>query len=206
MQHDVGRRAGGGEVRNAREPVGQRVLAGQHREHAGHGARRGDVDRADQRVGMRRAHRGAIGLARQIDVVAVIAAAGDEACVFLAAYRLSDACVHDAMVRVRAEWVGRRYSHSETDAATTLFRSFLRRAHGSGAAGRRKFLAPMLRDIGAGAKPDLVEAAHIVEELDQAPAAAGPADEPVMQADREQLWRAVVRLRGRARRTRRAYR
>ena len=151
-QHDVGRRAGGGEMRNALEPVGQRVLAGQHREHAGHGARRGDVDRTDQRVGMRRAHRGAVGLAGQIDVVAVIAAAGDEARVFLAAYRLSDACVHDAIVRLAV--AGRRYSHSETGAATTLFRSFLWRAHGCGAAGRRKFLAPMLRDIGAGAKPD----------------------------------------------------
>src|SRR6202050_5022475 len=74
------------------------------REPAGHGARRRGVDRADQRVGMRRAHRGAIGLARQIEVVAVAAAAGDEARVFLAAYRLSDACVHDVESTKLGEW------------------------------------------------------------------------------------------------------
>src|SRR5580704_2990662 len=138
-------------------------------------------------MGVRRAHRGTIGLARQIDVVAVIAAAGEEARVFLAAYRLSDACVHDAMVRLVV--VGRQYSHSATDAATTLFRSCLRRAHGCGAAGRRKFPAPMLRDVGAGAEPYFVETAHIGDQLDQALATAGPADQPVVQADRQELRR-----------------
>src|ERR1700722_3436906 len=95
---------------------------------------------------------------------------------------------------VRLAVAGRGYSHSETGAATTLFRSFLRRVHGSGAAGRRKFLAPMLRDVGAGAEPDFVETAHIGEELDQALATAGPADQPVMQADRQELRRAALAL------------
>src|ERR1700722_17086705 len=93
---------------------------------------------------------------------------------------------------VRLAVAGRGYSHSETGAATTLFRSFLRRVHGSGAAGRRKFLAPMLRDVGAGAKPDFVETAHIGDQLDQALATAGPADQPVVQADRQEFWRAAL--------------
>ena len=144
-QHDVGRRAGGGEMRDALEPVGERVLAGQHREHAGHGARRGDVDRTDQRMGMRRAHRGAVGLARQIDVVAVIAAAGDEARVFLAAYRLSDACVHDG--DAYKTWrVGGGDSLTAKRTRLPPFRSFLRRVHGSGAAACGRKL-PRGRDV-----------------------------------------------------------
>src|SRR5580700_8609765 len=124
---------GGGEVWDAREAVGERVLAGKHREHAGHGARRRDVDGADQRMGMRRAHRGAIGLARQIDVVAVIAAAGDEACVFLAAYRLSDACVHDGESTKLGGWREAIVSQ-RNGRGYPPFRLFLLRMHGSGTA------------------------------------------------------------------------
>jgi hypothetical protein len=138
MQHNVGRRAGGGEMRDAREPVGQRVLAGQHREYAGHGARRGHVDRTDQRMGMRRAHRGAVGLAGQIDVVAIIAAAGDEACVFLAAYRLSDACVHDGASAKLGGWREAIVSQ-QNGPGYPLSGLFLPLMHGSGtdACGRR---------------------------------------------------------------------
>src|SRR5579862_192091 len=62
------------------------------------------------------------------------------------------------------------------------------------AAGDRKLLAPMMRNIRPSAKPDAVEAAHIFEQLDQAFAAAGPADQPVMQAEGEKLWRAALAL------------
>ena len=44
---------------------------------------------------MGRAHHRAIDLAGEIKVVAVTAVAGNEAQVFLASYRRSDACVHD---------------------------------------------------------------------------------------------------------------
>ena len=96
MEHDVGRRSRGGEMGNARQAVGQRIRSGQNRKNARHGQRCLDIDRADQGVGMRRAYRRAINLARKVEIVAVTAVAGDEAQVLLAAYRLSDAFVHDA--------------------------------------------------------------------------------------------------------------
>ncbi len=96
-QHDVGRRAGSGQMGNPLEAIGQRVRPGQHRKHAGHGTRGFAINAADQRMGMRRAHRSAIGLAREIEIVAVAAAAGEEAQILLAAYRVSDACVHDGL-------------------------------------------------------------------------------------------------------------
>ena len=90
VQHDVRRRAGGGDMRNAFESVGGGVLAGEHGEHAGHGACRCHIDAADARVRVRRAHHGRIGLARKIKVVAVAPASGDEAQILLAAYCVSN--------------------------------------------------------------------------------------------------------------------
>ena len=70
--------------------VGRKLGAGQHRDHAGHSSRRGDVDLLDPGVRMRRAHEHRAGLARPADVVGVLALAGDEAEVFLAAHRCAD--------------------------------------------------------------------------------------------------------------------
>ena len=94
VQHDIGRSAGSGEVGNGCEAVGRRVRAGQKCEHPGHGACRFGVDCANPRVRMRRAHDRAVGLSRQIEIVAVAAEAGKEARILLAPYRVSDACLH----------------------------------------------------------------------------------------------------------------
>ena len=96
VQHDVRRRAGRGEMRNALQSVGQRILPGEHRKHARHGARLRCIDRADACVGVRRAHHGRVGLAGKIEIVAVSAAPSDEPQIFLAADRVSDTCLHVA--------------------------------------------------------------------------------------------------------------
>src|ERR1051325_7271742 len=57
-----------------------------------------------------------------------------------------------------------------------------------------KLAAPMVGDIDAAAEPYPIEAAHMFEQLDQSAAASRPADETVMQADREQLRRTVAAL------------
>ena len=60
---------------------------------------------------------------------------------------------------------------------------------------RRRY-RPSLADAfsGAGGEPDTLEAAHIVEQLEQPLAAAGAADQTVMQADGEKLGRAALAL------------
>ena len=70
--------------------VGRQVLARQHGDHAGHGQGRRGIDRADAGMGVRAAHEHRMALARLGEVVCVMAAAGDEAEIFLAADRLSD--------------------------------------------------------------------------------------------------------------------
>ena len=77
-------------------PSASASCAGEHREHARHGARLRRIDRADARVRVRRAHHGRVGLAGKIEIVAVAAASSDEPQIFLAANRVSDTCVHDA--------------------------------------------------------------------------------------------------------------
>ena len=67
------------------------VGAGEERERARQPERRVFVDRADARVGMGRAHERRMRHARQHEVVAVAAAAGDEAQILLAPHRLADA-------------------------------------------------------------------------------------------------------------------
>jgi hypothetical protein len=51
----------------------------------------------------------------------------------------------------------------------------------------REIVAPVMRDIGASAELNIVEATHIVEKLHQAGAAPGPTDQPVTQSDGEKL-------------------
>jgi hypothetical protein len=94
VQHDIGRSAGSGKMGNAWEAVGRRIRAGQNCDHPGHGACRFGVDCANPRVRMRRAHDRAVGLSRQIEIVAITAEAGEEARILLAPYRVSDACSH----------------------------------------------------------------------------------------------------------------
>ena len=71
--------------------VGLEVRAGHHRQHARHGERIRGIDRCDDRVGVRRAHEHARGHVGTLDVGHVIAAAGEEAQVLLAARRSPDA-------------------------------------------------------------------------------------------------------------------
>src|SRR5208337_4111283 len=71
--------------------VGRELGAGQHRQHAGHGGGRLGVDRLDARMRVRRAQELNESLARPADVVGVLALAGDETEVFLAAHRRADA-------------------------------------------------------------------------------------------------------------------
>ena len=66
------------------------VLADQHVDHAGRGLGGFDVDALDAGVGMRRAHKHGVGLAGDVDVVGVLAAAGEKAIVFFATDRCAD--------------------------------------------------------------------------------------------------------------------
>ena len=59
------------------------VGAGEDRDDARRLQRRGSVDLVDRRMRVRRAQEIGVGLARTIDVVDVVALAGDEADVFL---------------------------------------------------------------------------------------------------------------------------
>jgi hypothetical protein len=77
-------------VREGPDPVGGGVTAGQHGDHARRGERGGGVDARDAGVRVRRAHEARVGLARQIDVVAVATAARQQARVLLAKHRLAD--------------------------------------------------------------------------------------------------------------------
>ena len=70
--------------------VGGKLGAGEHREHARHRRRRLAVDAPDLGVGMRRAQEVGLALAGTVDVVGVVALAGDEALVLFAAHRRTD--------------------------------------------------------------------------------------------------------------------
>ena len=96
-QHGMRRLLHGLPVRAGDQPAaGQavhlafQVLAGEHPCDAGHRLRPRHFDAADHRVRMRRAHEHGIALVRQVDVVGVLARAGDEAQVFLAPHGLAD--------------------------------------------------------------------------------------------------------------------
>ena len=60
------------------------VIAGEDRQHAGHGSGLFRVDLPDIRMGMRRPQEIGMGLPRTVDIVRVVALAGDEAEIFLA--------------------------------------------------------------------------------------------------------------------------
>jgi hypothetical protein len=51
----------------------------------------------------------------------------------------------------------------------------------------REIVAPVMRDIGASAEPNIVEATHIIEKLHQAGRTPRPAYQPVMQTYGEKL-------------------
>ena len=68
----------------AADLVGGDVVAGEHRDDAFRGQRLRHVDLVDRRVRVRRAQEVGVGLAVAIDVVDVVALAGDETDVFLA--------------------------------------------------------------------------------------------------------------------------
>ena len=71
--------------------VGDRVRTREHRDHARRGERGGGLDAPDPGVRVGRAHEARVGLARQVDVVAVAAVADEQARVVLAEDRLADA-------------------------------------------------------------------------------------------------------------------
>ena len=93
--------------------VGQ-VGAGEDVDDAGRLLRRVELDRADARVRMRRAQEHAVGLARQHDVVGVLAVAGEEAPVLAPAQALADRVLgrvgnlvhvaHGVLLRPRRAW------------------------------------------------------------------------------------------------------
>jgi len=56
----------------------------EHGDHTGRGACGDGLDTSDARVRVRRAHEARVGLTRQVDVVAVTAAAGHQASILLA--------------------------------------------------------------------------------------------------------------------------
>src|SRR5439155_571734 len=93
--------------------VGSKLGAGEHREHARHRLRGLGVDRLDLRVRVRRPQKMDIGLARPVDVVGVLALAGDKAEVFLAAHRRADTGrAHGGLLRQHLLYsvVGRSHS------------------------------------------------------------------------------------------------
>ena len=77
--------------RQAAELVGDDIGAGEHGKHAVGGFGLGGIDALDARVGMRRHHHHAVALMRQVDVVDIAAAAGDEARVLDPGHGLTDA-------------------------------------------------------------------------------------------------------------------
>ena len=83
---------GAGDQPSARQSVdaGQ-VVAGEDRDDAGRGLRLGGVDAADLRMRVRRAQEIGVRVMLRVDVVGVLAGAGEKTIVFLAADRLADA-------------------------------------------------------------------------------------------------------------------
>src|SRR5579859_5882647 len=85
-----------GDVRQRAEPIFADFDGSQHREHAGRRLGRRRLKPADQRMSMRRADENRMGLAGQIEIVAVAAASGDEPQILPPPYRLTDAGLADA--------------------------------------------------------------------------------------------------------------
>ena len=70
--------------------LGRGIGAGQHAEHAGRGLRLRGIDAPDARMRVRRMTSDAVALVRQVDVVDIATAAGEEALVLDPAHRLTD--------------------------------------------------------------------------------------------------------------------
>ena len=70
--------------------VGSKLGAGQDRDNAGRGGGRLGVDRFDFRVRVRGTEKVGVGLPGPVDVVGIVALAGDETLIFLAAHRNAD--------------------------------------------------------------------------------------------------------------------
>src|SRR5215472_16015464 len=79
------------EARNGSDRVAGKVVAGKDGKYTGGRARGLDIDRVDAGMRMRRAQHEGMRLARPDDIVEVIAVTGDEAPVFDAPDRLTDA-------------------------------------------------------------------------------------------------------------------
>jgi hypothetical protein len=79
--------------RHRADLVGRHVGAGQHRDNAGQGGGAGDIDAADTRMGVRRAHQHAMQFARQHQVGDEAAPPAQELGVFDAQHRRADALV-----------------------------------------------------------------------------------------------------------------
>ena len=73
------------------DAIRQQIGMGVHRHHARQSARGTRVDAHDAGMGVRRAQNIAAGLARQVEIVAVAAASGDQPQIFLAPRRRADA-------------------------------------------------------------------------------------------------------------------
>jgi len=80
------------DMRQRVETVGLYILGRQHRQHPGHRARLRRIGAAHPGMRVRRAHHDRIGLARQIDIVAIAAAPGQQAQIFAPPDRLPDPC------------------------------------------------------------------------------------------------------------------
>ena len=72
--------------------TGGKIVAGENAMHAGHFPGMRNIDFLQRRMGMRRAQKIRVGLAVPIDVIGILALAGDVADVFLALDRRADAC------------------------------------------------------------------------------------------------------------------
>src|SRR5215472_5586422 len=82
QRHDTG---------NLTDAVALEVRTGEDANNAGCGECRRRIDRTDDRVRMRRAQDIADGLARQYDVICIVAGTGDEAAILAAPHRLANA-------------------------------------------------------------------------------------------------------------------
>jgi hypothetical protein len=89
LGHPGAGRAGDAPQRCHRAHAGE-IGGGEHRDHAGRGARGGGVDRVDPRVRVRRAHERAVQLAFEPEVGDVAALAGEKTQVFAPAHRRAD--------------------------------------------------------------------------------------------------------------------
>ncbi len=77
--------------RDAADSVRDRIGAGQHQQHAPRRPRRRDIDVPDRGMGVRRQHRDAVALPRQLHVADIGAAAGEKALVLHPPHGLADA-------------------------------------------------------------------------------------------------------------------